>query len=102
MTQPLLVPDLTDVAESDAWWASCAYAVLAELARTRREFTAEDFALLAPEVDHPNRIGALFSTAARRGLIRCVGFRPSLTPSRRGGVVRVWSSSLTRGEAGSE
>lgn len=39
---------------------------------------------------HPNLWGTLFRRAAADGLIEPAGFKESSTPSRRGGVQRVW------------
>jgi hypothetical protein len=75
----------------DAWWRSCAEVGLRYLASTGDEFDAGHLAELGlPEPRHPNMLGALFRCAARDGLIEPVGVRPSVTASRRGGLVRVW------------
>ncbi|MGV0109799.1 hypothetical protein [Arthrobacter sp. CP30] len=46
-----------------------------------------------PEADHPNRWGGLFHAAAKRGVIRKVGYHQSLRPGRSGGVCAVWVGS---------
>lgn len=40
-----------------------------------------------------NAAGAAFAFLARRGEIRCVGYRVSTSPSRKGGVQRSWRAS---------
>lgn len=80
-------------AARDAWWWSCGMKALEYLAASGYEFTSED--LIAdevglPEPRHPSQYGALFRAAAKSGLIQSVGARPSTTPSRRGGLTRVW------------
>lgn len=84
--------DADEVTENaDQWWRDCASRALTWWAEAGVEFTADDMVDLGvPEPDHPNRLGALFLAASRRGQIEAVGYRPSTKPSRHGGVVRVW------------
>lgn len=54
-------------------------------------FTADDIRILdMKKPKHQNAWGSLFSLAARRKLIRRVGYRPSTNPSTHGRVVSVW------------
>jgi hypothetical protein len=53
-------------------------------------FSIESFRDLLPDV-RPALIGARFSAAAKRGLIRAVGFEQSTKPSTHGAWVRVWT-----------
>lgn len=78
-------------AATDAWWRGCAETAIAYFASTGMDFGAEqllDLGLPAPK--HHNMIGAAFRRAAVAGVIVPVGVRPSTTPSRRGGLTRVW------------
>lgn len=43
------------------------------------------------ELDHPNRLGALTQSLARRGVIHRVGYTRASKPSRAGAVVAVWA-----------
>lgn len=84
--------DLEDVLEAaDDWWRDTAERALSHLASTGRAFTAMDITDLGvPDPDHPNRWGALFSTARTRGEIEPLGWTYSRRPSRSFGVCRVW------------
>lgn len=77
---------------SDAWWRSCALAALHEAARTGQPFTAWTLTDVygVPDPDSPNRWGALFTLAHRRGVIVPAGYAQSDRPSRAGGVCRQW------------
>lgn len=79
------------IENADDWWRSCAEAAVRNLARTGRDFTADDVrALGMSEPDHPNRWGGLFRWAARAGLVEEAGARRSSTVSRKASLVRVW------------
>lgn len=72
-------------------WRRHARAELEVLARTGLTFTAEDLIKVVGAADHPNRVGAAFMSARKAGIIEPTGsVVPSTTPSRHGGVVRVW------------
>lgn len=84
---------MVDVAaeNTDAWWASLARTAITDLAATGRPFSADHVRDMGvPDPDHPNRWGAAFSSARKAGVIRRVGYAPSTTESRHGGVVTVW------------
>lgn len=76
----------------DAWWAGCARQAIEWLAATGEPFAADDALVECglPEPRTPGQLGAAFRIAAKSGLIEPVGARPSTTPSRRGGLCRVW------------
>lgn len=64
---------MADAAERPDWKHRADEAI-STLAATGREFTAEDVRQLAGDPLHPNAMGARFLTAARSGVIECVGF----------------------------
>jgi hypothetical protein len=76
----------------DAWWAACARQAIEWLASTGEPFAADDALVECglTEPRTPGQLGAAFRTAAKAGLIVAVGARQSTTPSRRGGLTRVW------------
>ena len=84
----------------DAWWRSCAEQALEVLAASGQTFCADDlrgdlFGLAEPR--HGAHWGALLSGASKAGTIEPAGFAISTSPSRRGGVLRLWrGKSRTR------
>jgi len=79
----------------DPWsWYPALEAVTAEAAsgRTFEAFDLEE--RYGVTLDHPNRWGALFSSAAGQGLIEHVGYAKSRRPSRSGGLCRTWRGVL--------
>lgn len=87
MGKPLPPPMFMD--SLDEWFESFDSALLARV-RLGGRFTADDLRDKVPEPGHPNWWGAGFRRAISDGLIVQVGFVESRTPSRRGGVLRVW------------
>lgn len=84
----------------DGWWRDVAERALSWWAEAGVEFDCYDLTELGvPDPDHPNRWGALFTTAQQAGLIVPVGYRPSRRPSRHGGVCRVWKGVRKVGTA---
>ena len=81
-----------DLADENAepGWAELVDREIEAMARSGNEFTASDLREVCGEPDHPNRWGARFTAAARRGLIESVAARTSSTPSAHGRLVRVW------------
>lgn len=78
-------------AGTDDWWKDCCDRAIAALAATGLPFQAADLADLGlPDADHPNRMGARFLAAARRGVIEPIGYAPSKRPSTACSAVRVW------------
>lgn len=75
-------------------WHVAADRAMGYLAKTGREFTADDLRRLldqAGEPATPNAYGGLMMAWARRGLIRKTGqFMNSTQPKRNGGVNAVW------------
>lgn len=76
---------------TDGWWESCALAAIETLAKSGRVFTAADLADLGVDTpDHPCRWGSVFAKAKAAGTIVRVGYAPSRTAGRRGGVCAMW------------
>ncbi|WP_129711020.1 hypothetical protein [Haloactinopolyspora alba] len=71
-------------------WAELADREIAAMARSGSEFTSSDLREVIGEPEHPNHWGPRFTAARRAGVIELVAVRPSSTPSRHGGLVRVW------------
>lgn len=66
--------------------------------RTIRRLVREGFEVDADAVRHEvviatNAIGAAFGFLSKRGEIRCVGYRVSTSPSRHGGLLRIWRTA---------
>jgi hypothetical protein len=77
---------------ADEWWLSTAMQAVRVMATTGREFQAFDLVQTyrVPEPDHPNRWGALFTRAAREGVIVPVGAAPSRRPTAARSLTRTW------------
>lgn len=88
-------PDLFVVLEfAPEQWRERAVGIVEGLAASGRPFTADDLrAAGLPEPDTPNRVGALLSSMARRGVIRDVGYAKATRRSRHCGLVRVWEGT---------
>lgn len=78
-------------------WNDQARLVLKRLAVGGGVFSADDLTAIVgpPDEDRApnnrnNAIGAIFSEAARAGLIEVVGHTKSTTKTRKGGLIRVW------------
>jgi hypothetical protein len=67
-----------------------------ELAKTGREFCADDAQGTYSLPDLGNATGGIFMRLHRAGVIRRVGYRPSSRPSRAGGVVAIWAAGDPR------
>ena len=85
MTQAAVLDDRDD-------WLEDAVATIHALAHSRTTFSADDLAKEMRNPPHPNLPGIAFSVARARGYITTVGFHSSATPSRNGGVQRVWAA----------
>src|SRR5690348_8431813 len=81
--------ELADASEGSEW-KDRADAAIRSLAASGEEFTAEDVRARAGDPSRPNAFGARFSSAAKRGLIRRVGFRNSSRPTLHSHPVAVW------------
>lgn len=87
----------------DLWWRSCAEQAVEVLAASGQVFSADDirgdlFGLEEPR--HPSHWGALLSAASKAGTIEPAGFAISTSPSRRGGVLRLWRGTSRTGSTG--
>lgn len=78
-------------------WGERATAALAVLAAKHEDFSADDLLELVgpPDVSRApngrnNAVGVVFSRAAHAGQIVVVGYTKSSTPTRKGGLVRLW------------
>lgn len=71
-------------------WSDAAWRELVRLARTGREFSADDLIDEVGLPDSPGTCGATIGAARRAGLIRAVGYTTSRRVTRHGGVQRLW------------
>lgn len=78
-------------------WGERASATLLQLAAKGEDFSADDLLELVgpPDVSRApngrnNAVGVVFSRAAHAGLIVTVGYTRSSTPTRKGGLIRLW------------
>lgn len=80
-----------DAAQPEAWRASVD-AVIDTLAASGQPFTADDVSALTGDSPTGSRgaAGARFQYAARRGVIRRVGYVPSRRPSVHAHPVALW------------
>jgi hypothetical protein len=84
---------------ADAQWKARVDAAIDHLAACTEPFTAEDVRLIAGDPpSHPNAMGARFSAAAQRGVIRSVGFRAAERVSLHRHPIREWVGIPTRKE----
>ncbi len=76
---------------ADDWWWKVAMRALKWLAAAPGTFEAYDLSLMGvPEPSSAHHWGALFSAAAKAGVIEHAGFTVSRRPTRSGGLCRVW------------
>lgn len=85
---------LATMAESPDWKERADRAIAA-LAREGRPFTAETVRRLVGGPSHPNAFGPRFSSAARRGEIRLVGWRLADRSSLHRCKIGVWIGTGT-------
>lgn len=71
-------------------WPSRADRAIEYLATTGRDFDAESIRDLCGDPGRPNLLGARILAAARKGIIRRVGFRPATRPEAHARHVAVW------------
>jgi hypothetical protein len=84
---------LADAAAAEDWKARWD-AAIERLARAGEPFTSDEVRELAgPPTDHPNAAGSRFSTAARRGLIRRVGYRNSTRGTLHSHPLSLWKGA---------
>lgn len=75
-------------------WYTAADKAVAELAKSRKPFTADDVRdVCGVEPEHPNAWGGLFRYWKGRGLIRHIGFARSRSKVRNASVVGVWQGN---------
>ena len=79
-------------------WPRLAALAILELAHERDLFTADDLRDRVPPAPHPSLVGNAFKAARLAGVIRPMGYDMSRSPSRKFGVVRVWSRRIQREE----
>jgi hypothetical protein len=77
----------------DADWRARADRAIVQLAIGGQPFTAEEVRQIAGDPDRPNAFGAVFNTAARRGLIRKVDYQLATRKSRHRNLVTVWEGT---------
>ena len=86
MTRPAVLDDTSE-------WIADAVNMIRAYAASGLSFTAEDIRRSMRTPPHDNNMGAAFRTARTLGLITTVGYKESSEPSRKGGLIRVWSKS---------
>jgi hypothetical protein len=79
-----------EIAVDDRSWKAKAMSELVRLARSGKEFTADDVTSVTGFPDERNDVGALFRDASRDGLIHRVGSATGSNPQRHGGHQAVW------------
>jgi hypothetical protein len=81
-------------ANTPSEWVDHCDAVIATMARSGREFTAEDLRSWVGEPPHPNAWGGRFIAAIKRGWIHCVGYRKAKRAKAHARVVAVYMGRL--------
>jgi hypothetical protein len=84
MGQPAVLEDET--------WKDDAANMIAAYAASGLPFSSDDLRKSLREPPNPNMWGTAFRAACNRGIITSTGTRESTTPSRKGGLIRVWSA----------
>lgn len=85
--------------DSHEQWHEDAVATIIGLAHAHDTFTAADLAREMRPAPHPNAPGQAFSAARSAGHITSIGYQASTAPSRKNGVVRVWTRQTSKGAA---
>jgi hypothetical protein len=86
-------------AHLDPWWADGALRAIETLAAAGVIFSVESLRVdpfSLPDPPHPSHWGAIFAKARTEGVIKPVGYIASRTPSRNGGVQRLWRGTDRR------
>lgn len=86
MTRPAILDDTSE-------WIQDAVNMIRDFASRPESFTAEDLRRSMRTPPSDNNMGAAFRTARTLGIITTVGYKESAEPSRKGGLIRVWSKS---------
>ncbi|WP_147107214.1 hypothetical protein [Nesterenkonia populi] len=84
LTGPMALDD-----EKAVWLANAAEAI-DTLARSGKDFTADDIHERVGEPLHGNWFGVAFSIARSAGVITAVGYTAARRRTRNGGALRVW------------
>lgn len=84
LTGPMAIPDAKSV------WLADAGDAIERLARSGRNFTADDVRALIGEPENGNWWGIAFAKARNTGVIQPVAFGVSRSKSRNGGSLKVW------------
>lgn len=71
-------------------WRAEAWRVLERLAASGEEFTSEAITRVVGQPGHPNAVGALFSHAARSGIVVRVGFDKAERTNQHAALISVW------------
>lgn len=74
-------------------WRDEAAKALETLAGRTDPFSADDLVAIAGEPPRPNMLGPVFAQAARRNLIRAVGYTQGTRPSAHARVQRTWAGA---------
>jgi D-arabinose 1-dehydrogenase-like Zn-dependent alcohol dehydrogenase len=92
---PLAVAGMAqaDAAEHEAWKTK-ADAAIDQLAKSGKDFTAEDVRAIAGDPSRPNAFGARIQAAKRDGTIVRVGYRASQRASLHAHPIAVWRGAF--------
>jgi hypothetical protein len=76
-------------------WCENAMPVMIQVAKTFDCFTADDLRDFqsVPQPPHSNWWGVLIARMKAKGMIRRIGYRPSLRPEANGRVVALWTAN---------
>lgn len=74
-------------------WPTRAARLIRIFARSGLEFTAEDIERGIGKPPHPSLMGNAFNAASTSRLIIMAGTKRSATPSRKGGLIRLWEGT---------
>lgn len=84
-------------ANSHPAWRACADQTILDLAKSGREFAADDVTAVCGQPAHPNATGARFSAASRRGIIEPVGYRQAVRKERHASRMLTWRGTAKAG-----
>lgn len=89
---------LASVDATDSSWTGHALSLLEYFAKSVREFSSDEFRAhfvnQLSEPSHYNAYGALFSVAAKRGIIKHIGYVKSKRAPAHSRVVGVWQVAV--------
>lgn len=81
---------VNQVLHNSAEWKDRAVTEIEYLANTKDLFTCDDLRERIEAPHHGNAWGAVFNAAAKKKIIKKVGYRPSTLPSNHASVIAVW------------